>query len=74
MKDWHVINSKGEHITIPDNSMDNPSQAEDYQLDVEWYQNHGYVTLEQHNMKIEAIKADWESGQYSIDELKKKWL
>ncbi len=50
----HVINSKGEHLTIP--FVEKPKANEEiyksYTIDDEWYRTHGYVSREEHQKII----------------------
>ena len=52
----HVINSKGEHLTIPfiENPMANEDISESYTIDDEWYRTHGYVSKEEHQKHIKG--------------------
>lgn len=57
----HVVNSKGEHLTIPfvdadSVNKDTKSMNDEYKFDLEWYLSHGYKTFDEITRQIENKK------------------
>lgn len=54
----HVINSKGEHITIPfvdaDTINEDTQSLNGYKFDLEWYLSHGYKKFDDITKQIEG--------------------
>lgn len=61
----HVINQKGEHLTIPFNINNSSSDTgkTKYKLDVEWYRNNGHCTLDDLEEKLRGIKMEFEESE-----------
>lgn len=61
----HAINQKGEHLTIPFNTNNSSSDIGEfkYKLDVEWYRNNGYCTLDDLKEKLRGLKMEFDESE-----------
>ncbi len=59
----HIITKNGERKTIPfpDNKDNHINEAdnEEYKIDIDWYLNNGYLTIDQHKKNLK--------NKYSLD-------
>ena len=71
----HLISKTGEKIVVPhkdynDSEMLKDGKYDDYEVDIDWYLNNGYMTLEDMRKSIEGTALNDFDDQLRLDEMK----
>lgn len=71
----HLINKEGnslvvEHRVFMDSQLNADNKYSDYEVDINWYLNNGYMTLEDMRKSIEGIVFNDFDEQLRLDEMK----
>ena len=74
-KNVHLISKTGEKIVVPhkdynDSEMLKDGKYDDYEVDIDWYLNNGYMTLEDMRKSIEGTALNDFDDQLRLDEMK----